>query len=68
MITIKTILKRIDSPCLTLQKGDGYYYFVYDSGDLWDTHSVYTNALNHMSLEQWVEDGKDFINRVEGVK
>ena len=68
MITTKAILKAIDSPYLTLHKGDGYYYFIYYDLILWDTHSVYTNALNHLTLEQWVQDGKDFISRMEAVK
>ena len=70
MLTIKKIIKEIGNPYLSLYRGKGYHYFVYDNGKDGDEmvfldYSVYVNRLNHLSLEQWVSYGNDCIKEVE---
>jgi hypothetical protein len=68
MITTKQILRAIGNANLSLYKGDGYWYFVYDDkGDLYDDLSVYTMRLNDLPLSSWVEDGRALISKVENV-
>ena len=60
------ILKEIDEPDLQLYQAPGYFYFVYDDGaEIYDQHSVYVDKLSHMHLEQWVEEGKEFVKKVK---
>lgn len=77
MITTKQILKEIGCPHLEIVRGMGYWYFVYDTYVLtnaltysgrYETRSVMLKNLNHMTLEQWVEDGKLFVKDVEEIK
>lgn len=63
MINTSRILRRIDCPHLSLLKGDGYWYFVYDipSLNIFETKSVYTMRLNDLTLDMWVADGKELV-------
>ena len=65
-MTRKQIIKKIGSPHLSLYSGEGYFYFVYDNGNphAWGDHSVYVYRLHDMSLEQWIEEGKNFLQEV----
>lgn len=69
MITTKQILKEIGCKYLSLYRGKGYWYFVYDDLSVdatkYDTMSVYVCRLNEMSLDRWIEEGKDFVKEVE---
>jgi hypothetical protein len=66
MITTKQILKKIANRNLNLLKGDGYWYFIYDDNiGKYNTRSVMVQNLSHMSIAEWVEDGKDFCETVE---
>jgi len=70
MLTIKKIIKEIGNPYLSLYRGKGYHYFVYDNGKDGDEmvfldYSVYVYRINHLSLEQWVAEGKDCIKQIE---
>ena len=50
MIKTKTILDQLAEPNLSLYKGQGYYYFVYDDGDkVYEERCVMVNVLNHPS-------------------
>lgn len=70
-ITTNQILKAVANKNVTLIKGTCYWYFVYDSLDadlqsgIFETQSVMCKNLNHMSLEQWVDTGKQFVVDVE---
>ena len=66
-MTRNQIIKKIGNPHLNLYTGEGYFYFVYDTGSTedWYDHSVYVYRLNHMSLDKWVDEGKGFIKEVE---
>lgn len=62
-LTVKQVLAKIDCPHLTLLKGGGYWYFVYDIPQLnvFETKSVYTMRLNDLTLDMWVADGKELV-------
>ena len=63
-MTRNQIIKKIGNPNLNLYAGKGYFYFVYDKGDVFDDRSVYTIRLNDLSLDRWVEEGKELLNVV----
>ena len=66
MTTVKTILKHIGEPNLELYKGRGYFYFVYDNGDkIYEERCVMVTALNHLSLDSWVYEGKRLVDSVK---
>jgi hypothetical protein len=66
MITTKQILKKIANINLNLVKGQDYWYFVYDDNvGKYNTRSVMVQNLNHMSVAEWVADGKDFCETME---
>lgn len=48
------------SPLITLYKGDGYLYLVFDclEQNLYETRSVYTNALGNLPMETWIDKAK----------
>ena len=64
-MTRNQIIKKIGNPHLNLYTGKGYFYFVYDNGNpkYYADHSVYCYRLNHMSLDQWVDEGNNFLER-----
>jgi len=70
-ITTRKILKKIGSDKLELTKnaGDGYWYFIYDDkAGKYDTHSVYEMYLGGDEyLDFWVNEGKDFLKKMEQV-
>ncbi len=67
MTTVKMILKHIGEPNLSLYKGQGYYYFVYDDGDkVYEERCVMVNVMNHLSLDSWVYEGKRLVDSVKG--
>lgn len=64
----RQIIKLIGSDKLELVKGDGYWYFVYDdfqAKGLYETSNVNVFLLNHLSVEYWVQLGKDFVKEME---
>jgi len=70
MLTVKKIIKEIGNPYLSLYRGNGYHYFVYDNGKsdnemIYGDQSVYVYRLNMCSLDWWVKEGKDFIKQIE---
>lgn len=60
-ISTKRILDKVGCPFLSLYKGVGYWYFVYDAPatNVFETKSVYTPRLNDLTLDMWVADGKE---------
>jgi len=63
--SVKQILKAIGNKNLNLYRGDGYWYFTYDDGRLYETYSVMTMYLSRGTLEDWVDEGRQFCRRVE---
>lgn len=66
-ITSKQVLSKIKCNHLSLFKGDGYWYFVYDDAEknIFETKSIPVMFLNQMPLDMWVQDGVDFVNEIE---
>ena len=57
MISIKTVnnaLKKLGHE-EKLCKGNGYFYFYDGEADQWYSSSVSVFAINHLTLEQWIE-------------
>jgi hypothetical protein len=65
--TVGPILKHIGCVHLSLVKGEGYWYFIYDdvARGIYETESVYTMRLNDMINHMWLEDGLRFVKKVE---
>lgn len=64
----KEILKSIGCDKIDLVRvvGEGYWYFCYDDveANIFETKSVYTPRLNDMTLEQWTDIGKAFVDEI----
>ena len=67
MTTRAAILKALGDDRVSFEVGDDYFYFLYsESGnDYYMDRCVYVSRLNHLSLEQWVEEGKAFIASID---
>lgn len=65
MITTRKILAAIGHHHLSLYPGEGYWYFVYDNGSRYHDRSVMVFRLSHMTLDEWVTEGQNFIREVE---
>lgn len=68
-MTRAQIIGAIGNPHLQLYRGDGYFYFTYDNGKegdemVYQDHSVYVYRLNHLSYDQWIAEGLDFLKKV----
>ena len=66
--TVKKILKTIGNDKLDLYRvtGDAYHVFEYfdlENG-IYETSSVMVPFLSHMNFDQWVSEGKTFVERV----
>jgi len=71
--SVKEVVKAVGCANLNLYRGEGYWYFIYDSLDgadangRYDSESVYTMRLNDMALDLWVDIGKNFVAKVEAM-
>lgn len=66
MINKLQILRAIGNENLSLYKGNGYWYFVYDDdAEMYGELSVYVVGLNHLDLDSWIAHGRDLIAQVE---
>lgn len=61
-----TVIKAIGDKRLKLVPGKSYWYFVFDdaSANKYDTRSVMVMRLNQLPLQQWIEEGRDFLKKV----
>ncbi len=66
MFTRKSVTEAIGNANLELVQGNGYLYFVYEDNavNVYESESIMVCRLNHMSKEQWIETGKDFLAKV----
>jgi hypothetical protein len=70
-MTARPTLKSIAKACIAaglpadieLVKGNGYFYFWCEEAPNWHSSSVYTNFLNDLTLDQWVEEAKTLSSR-----
>ena len=62
-ISAQRILDKINCPFLSLFKGPGYWYFVYDAPlyNVFETKSVYTMYLKDLPMETWVAVGEELV-------
>lgn len=69
-MSVRKIIKEIGNPYINLYKDVGYWYFVYDdpANNLFETRSIMTPYLKNMSVEKWVEIGKDFVYEMENAE
>lgn len=64
--TAKDILDAVGEPHLDLQRGQGYWYFVYDDGaETFETHSVFTPRLSDGSLDMWIREARTFLEGLQ---
>jgi hypothetical protein len=63
---LKTINKEFLQDGLELVKGSDYFYFVYDvpERNIYETKSVYVSNLCHMTKEEWMKEGREFISEI----
>ena len=61
----QTILKLIGEPNLSLFDAPGYFYFEYDDGVILETRNVMVDRLSHLFIDEWVEEGKDFVKDIK---
>jgi len=68
MTTRAAILKALNDDRISLEVGEDYFYFLYSEAgnDYYMDRCVYVSRLKHLSLEQWVEEGKAFIASIDG--
>ena len=52
---------------VSLYKGKGYFYFVYDDGPTYDSFSVYTYRITDMPMSEWIAIGRRFAATVTPV-
>ncbi len=70
-MTTKTVTKRLAEagyPEITMYRGDGYHYFVWDDVDannVYDSESVMIMQFRAIPISQWVEDGIAFGEKVK---
>ena len=69
MTTLSQVNKQLKkhSPNLELVKGASYFYFVYDDAKMvFETETVLVTRVNALSIDTWVQYGKEFLNKVYG--
>jgi hypothetical protein len=60
VITARKILAGVGEPSLKLYPGNGYWYWVFDTTDFYDTLSVPVMRLGNLPLAEWIADGKRY--------
>ncbi len=64
--SITAALKREGLPLEFVSTRAGYQYFVFDQGDDYATRSVYVNSVSDLTITQWLEDARTFLNDLKG--
>lgn len=64
--TCKSISAKLKAESLpvSMYKGSGYFYFEFDQGKVFETHSVYVNSINQLTADEWLKEGRDFAKKV----
>ena len=62
-LTRNQVIKKIGNPHLKLYTGKDYFYFVF-GGYNYAQRSVMVPQLNDLSLDQWVDEGKSFLQEI----
>lgn len=62
----KQVTTLIGCPHLELVQGEGYWYFIYDDQrGKYETRSVQVLRLSHLTMVEWIAEGKDFVATME---
>ena len=64
-MSIQAINRQLAPHGVTLARGKGYFYYVYDDGTRFDTRSVYTQRLSDLPDDVWVSDGIRFAGEMK---
>ena len=48
-----------------LVRGNGYHYFIFDDGNLYESHSIMVPRFRSQPLERWLEIGRTFAEMVK---
>jgi hypothetical protein len=69
MTQLRSLNKELKAEQLPLEliKGDGYFYFLYETHDEFATRSVYVDKLNHLPIEMWMEEAREFYDDVKNM-
>lgn len=63
------IRKAIGSPHISGPfNGGGYWYLVYDDGDVCESQSAWVYRMSSLTLAQWAAEGRELIQRVAEIK
>lgn len=67
--TVNAILKKLDCGKIELYrvKGHAYHLFVYDDPEqnIFETHSVMVPFLSSLNVDQWIAEGKHFLQSLK---
>lgn len=65
-MTTATVTRHLKAEGLpvTLYRGNGYHYFVFDDGKRYEERSIMEPHFRAMSVEQWLADGREFAAEV----
>lgn len=57
MLTLKSVNRELQKtfPDFELVKGDGYFYIWGPNCESWQSSMIYTNTINQLTLQQWME-------------
>jgi hypothetical protein len=61
---INAALKRECMPLEFVGTREGYHYFTTDSSLPYDSHSVYTCYVKDLTVDQWLEHAREFLDRI----
>ena len=64
MTTKRQILAAIKNEYVDIVRGHGYCYFVYDDGEIFETHSVMVPFFNQLDIEGWLYEYKTFYETI----
>jgi len=68
-MTTATVTRRLQSEGLpvTLNRGPGYHYFVFDDGTNFETETVVVYRFRDVPLTRWLDDGRAFAARAQAL-
>jgi hypothetical protein len=61
-----TVTRRLKAAGLpvTMYRGDGYHYFIFDDGERYESHSEMEMYFRSLTVDQWVAIGTEFAATV----
>lgn len=66
MLTLNKLNKEFfkKSPFVVLNKGKGYFYFIYFDGKNHESKMVMVSKVNDLSLDVWMKEYNNFMEEV----